>query len=179
MSQSKIVGFISHKLTLRGTEIAMYDYADFNESLLGNKSIIITKDYEKIKNEYDVHIDAYKKFQNRFTVLYYETQNDVDEIVSKYNISHLYIIKISESDFLISTKCKNLIHKVFHSLNYHGDVYAVVSNYVNNRCNTNYPVVPHMIRVFDTQENLKNELNIPENAIVFGCYGGSSSFNEY
>ncbi len=45
----KIVGFLSNKLTLRGTEIAVYDYADYNETILNNKSIIITRDYNKIK----------------------------------------------------------------------------------------------------------------------------------
>uniref|UniRef100_A0A6C0HJ50 Uncharacterized protein n=1 Tax=viral metagenome TaxID=1070528 RepID=A0A6C0HJ50_9ZZZZ len=41
----KIIAFLSNKLTLRGTEIAMYDYAEYNEILLGNKSIIITRNY--------------------------------------------------------------------------------------------------------------------------------------
>jgi hypothetical protein len=47
----KTIAFLSNKLTLRGTEVALYDYADYNEKILGNKSIIITRDYEKNKNE--------------------------------------------------------------------------------------------------------------------------------
>jgi hypothetical protein len=34
----KYIGFLSNKLTLRGTEIAMYDYADYNETILNNRS---------------------------------------------------------------------------------------------------------------------------------------------
>jgi hypothetical protein len=41
----KIIAFLSNNLTLRGTEVALYDYADYNEKILGNKSIIITRDY--------------------------------------------------------------------------------------------------------------------------------------
>jgi len=37
------VAFISNKLTLRGTEIALYNYADYNEKYLNNESIIITR----------------------------------------------------------------------------------------------------------------------------------------
>ena len=71
------VAFLSNKLTLRGTEIAIFDYADYNEKILGNKSIIITRDYEKIKHEYDVDIQAYNKFKNRFGVFYYENQLNI------------------------------------------------------------------------------------------------------
>jgi hypothetical protein len=46
----KTIAFLSNKLTLRGTEVALYDYADYNEKILGNKSVIITRDYEIIKN---------------------------------------------------------------------------------------------------------------------------------
>lgn len=52
----KTVAFLSNKLTLRGTEVAIYDYAHYNETLLGNHSIIITRDYNRIKNEYDVDV---------------------------------------------------------------------------------------------------------------------------
>jgi len=55
--------FLSNKLTLRGTTVAIFDYADYNEKILGNKSIITTRDYEKIKNEWDVDIKAYEKFK--------------------------------------------------------------------------------------------------------------------
>ena len=33
------IGFISNKLTLRGTEVNLYDYADYNELLLAEKTV--------------------------------------------------------------------------------------------------------------------------------------------
>ena len=107
---SQRIGFLSNKLTVRGCEIAMYDYADFNETLLNNKSIIITRDFNRIQYEYDVSVDAYRKFHSRFTVEYYATQQDIDRIVEKHGLTHLYIIKGGGFDGLFSTKCKNLIH---------------------------------------------------------------------
>ena len=171
------IGFLSNKLTLRGTEIAMYDYADFNETLLKNKSVIITRDYNKIQGQFDVSSDAYAKFHNRFTVEYYQSQQDIDNIVEKHNLTHLYIIKAGSWDGLASTKCKNLIHCVFVTSQPHGQVYSVISDEVNRLHNTNYPVVPHMIRNFETNEHLRIELAIPENAIVFGRYGGMETFD--
>lgn len=43
----KTIALLSNKLTLRGTEVSLYDYAYYNETLLNNKSIIITRDIEK------------------------------------------------------------------------------------------------------------------------------------
>jgi hypothetical protein len=173
----KIVAFLSNKLTLRGTEIAIYDYADYNEKILGNKSIIITRDYEKIKNLWDVDIKAYEKFKNRFEVYYYETQSDIDQIIINNNVSHLFIIKAGSWDGLISKKCKNIIHCVFDVSSPHGEVYVPIGNTINKQYGTNYPVMPHMVTLPECSENLRSELGIPENAIVIGRYGGKESFD--
>ena len=175
--EQKIVGFLSNKLTLRGTEIAMFDYADFNETILNNKSIIITRNYNNIKDHFDVNLEAYLKFKKRFQVEYYLKQQDIDAIVDKYKITHLYIIKGGANDGLISTKCINLIHCVFNTSQPHGQVYSAISSDVNRLFNTNYPVVPHMIRNCDTNLDLREELCIPSNAIVFGRYGGLETFD--
>jgi hypothetical protein len=175
--EQKIIGFLSNKLTLRGTEIALYDYAHFNETILENKSIIITRDYNNIKDHFDVSLEAYLKFQTRFTIEYYEYQQDIDEIVERHKMTHLYIIKSGTNDGLISTKCINLIHCIFNTSQHHGQIYSAISSDVNRLFNTNYPVVPHMIYNYNTTEDLREELNIPSDAIVFGRYGGIETFD--
>ena len=129
----KYIGFLSNKLTLRGTEIAMYDYAEHNEKILNNKSLIITRDFNLIKHEFDVSEEAYYKFNKRFNIEYYNNQQDIDKIVQKYNLTHLYIIKAGNYDNLISTKCKNLIHCVFTSKFKHGEIYSVISKLFYNK----------------------------------------------
>ncbi len=173
----KVVGFLSNRLTLRGTEIALYDYADYNESYLGNKSIIITQRYDKVKHLQDTDSLAYDKFTERFQIEYYDHREDIDEVVVRCEITHLYIIKYGVNDGLVSSKCKNLIHCVFNTTQPHGDVYAAVSNTVNVLHHTDVPVVPHLIRVNNTLDNYRQELQIPENCIVFGRYGGADSFD--
>jgi len=175
--EQKIIGFLSNQLTLRGTEIAMYDYADFNETILNNKSIIITRNYNIVKHGRDASLETYIKFKKRFQVEYYVSQQDIDAIVERYKITHLYIIKAGIWDGLISTKCINLIHCVFNTSQPHGQIYSAISNDVNRLFNTNYPVVPHMIRNFETDLDLRQELKIPSDAIVFGRYGGLETFD--
>jgi len=177
MTSKKIVAFLSNKLTLRGTEIAIFDYADYNEKILGNKSIIITRDYEKVKHEFDVDIQAYNKFNNRFNVFYYANQEDIDNIVSQNNVSHIFIIKAGDWDGIISNRCKNIIHCVFSTSCPHGQVYTPIGQTINNLQGTNYPVTPHMVTLPECNENLRDSLNIPTDAIVFGRYGGKESFD--
>ena len=175
-----IVAFLSNKLTLRGTEVALYDYAYYNETVLGNKSIIITREYESVKYEYDVDIQAYNKFKSQFQMEYYNrdnAQNDIDTIVNNKYITHLYIVKAGDWDGLISNHCKNLIHCAFTSGQPHGQVYSVLGQTVNHICNTNFPVMPYMVSLPDCDENLRDSLTIPTSAIVFGRYGGKESFD--
>lgn len=177
IDNSKVVAFLSNKLTLRGTEIAIYDYADYNEKILGNKSIIITRDYDKIKHEYDVDIQAYNKFKNRFNVYYYGSQQDIDNIISDNNVSHIFIEKAGDWDGLITTRCKNIMHCVFTTCYPHGEVYTPIGQTINDLQCTNFPVMPYMVTLPETNENLRSELNIPNDAIVFGRYGGKESFD--
>ena len=173
------IGFISNKLTRRGTEVNLFDYADFNETLLANKSIIITRPFELVKqiSPRDVEYDAYQKFWNRFQVEYYVNPSDIIDIVRNNGIDVLYIEKAgSPTDGLVFDCCKTIIHAVFTTLEPHGDLYAPISDTLNVICGTKYPVLPYMVRVFDTDENLRKELNIPDDAVVFGAYSGADEY---
>jgi len=175
------IGFLTPKLTFRGTEVAVYDYADYCETLLKHDSIIITRPFEVVEKEMDVEKTAYDYFQSRFNIVYYECIDDLDLIVEKNKLNVLYIIKggrMNENS-TFTTSCKCVIHAVFDSDDPHGDVYAVVGKSVNKINNTSHPVVPHMIRLDDTTDDLRDSLNIPKDALVFGRYGGLDSFDIY
>ena len=166
----KIIGFLSNQIGLRGTEVSLFDYAHYNEILLKNKSIILSKNV--------TDKEAYEKFSERFSEIhFFQNNEDIDKIVEKLNITHLYMIKSGENDGLLSTKCKNLVHCVFQSSQPHGDVYAVISETVNRNSGTSYPVVPHIVSTFDTNEDLREQLGIPPDHIVFGRYGGPDTFD--
>lgn len=175
------IAFLCHKLSLRGTAVAIYDYADCNEKILGNESIIFTRSYEDTKTEPDACIQAHTHFQQRFPVVYYRTNEDVDALIAKHDIDILYCIKSGriEHDTFITSACWCVIHAVFQSDQPHGDVFAVVGNTVNKLYNTSFPVVPHMIRLHPTTEDMRDILRIPKDALVFGRYGGAVTFDIY
>jgi hypothetical protein len=59
----------------------------------------------------------------------------------------------------------------------HGEIYTPIGETINQIYGANYPVTPHMVTLPDCDINLREELSIPENSIVFGRYGGKESFD--
>lgn len=166
--------FHENELNYRGTSIAMYDYADFNERILGNESIIIYN-----KNCKTNHPLGIEKFKKRFNVLEYQNFSEVDPLIQKHNIDLLYAIKNGDVDGILSKECKTAVHAVFKHCEPHGNVYAYVSEWLAQEMSGGiYPFVPHMVNFeVETKEDLRTELNISRNAKVFGYYGGAQSFN--
>lgn len=165
------IGFWDNQLSERGSSTAVFDYAYFNQTLLGNKSFIF---YEESNCNNDKQV--IQKFNNHFTVNACKTFEEVDTYIQKYNIEILYIIKSGQKDNKLSKIAKNFVHCIFNCKEPHGDIYASISDVVEEY-DYKYPVLPHMINIPDHNENMRKDLNIPEDAIVFGRYGGKEQFD--
>ena len=166
------IAFHTPQLDCRGTCVALYDYADYNEKILFNKSLIVVP--KSAENEFS----AFNKFNNRFKVFFYENIEDLETYLINENYNILYCIKYGKNDNIFSKKIKTVIHCVFDLSEPHGDVYASVSENLAKKYKTDL-FVPHMISIMpeNNQNNMKNILNIPENGIVFGRHGGMDTFN--
>lgn len=166
--------FHENELNYRGTSIALYDYADFNEKYLGNESVIVYN--RTLPTNHSLGIEKFKK---RFKVYGYTDFREVSQIITKNQIDLLYAIKNGDRDGVESDDCKTAIHSVFKHFEPHGDVYAYVSEWLSQEMTgAKYPFVPHMVHFeTETQDDLRDLLNIPKHAKVFGYYGGAQSFN--
>jgi hypothetical protein len=165
------VAFWDNQLCERGTTVSLYDYAFYNQSILKNTSFIF---YDK-NSQYN-KMDVIDKFNQRFIVHGVDNFNEVDNYIKQFNITHIYIIKYGHNDGKTSLIAKNCIHCVFDCTQPHGYVYASISSSVYGN-NGKYPVVPHMINLPSHSDNMRQKLNIPKSAIVFGGYGGCYSFS--
>jgi glycosyltransferase involved in cell wall biosynthesis len=166
--------FHENELNYRGTSIALYDYADFNERYLGNESVII---YDRnCKTNHPLGIE---KFKSRFEVFGYDDFSQVDPFIKKNKIDIFYAIKNGNNDGVISRECKTVVHAVFKNFEPHGEVYAYVSQWLSQEMTGGkYPFVPHMVNFEqEIHDDLRQELNIPKSAKVFGYCGGAQSFN--
>jgi hypothetical protein len=168
----KIIAFWSNQLCERGTEIAMFDYAYYNQILLGNKSIILYNMHNRNNS-----LEVIEKFKKEFPVFGVPDFKFVDQILLEQKCDILYDIKYGNNDGQISKVCKTVIHCVFVCEQIpHGDVYASIGPLVAGN-NGKYPVVPHIVNLPNSELNMRKELNIPKNAVVFGRHGGKETFN--
>jgi len=165
------VAFLTNHISYGGTEVSMYDYAHFNEVLLGNTSIVITRDFRA------THGEIYEKFAKRFPVFYIQTQQDIDRIAEQEGVDVVYVQKSGEVDWFVSKHRKCVVHAVFTTKFPHGNVYAAISSSLNQLHRTNVPVVPYMVYVEENEESFRKELGIPEDAVVFGRHGSYDSFD--
>lgn len=166
------IAFHSNQLSLRGTEVSMYDYAKYNELLLNNESIILAKDPSVWNYS---HPKAIKKFKDRFPVFFYKKESDIEAILNKEGVDILYAQKAGVIDGVVSKKVKTVVHSVFQHHQPHGDVYAYISKWLGNKYNK--PFVPYIVDLPEVDTNLRETLSIPVDATVFGRHGGLETFD--
>jgi|SaaInlV_150m_DNA_4_1039716.scaffolds.fasta_scaffold00218_4 FkbM family methyltransferase len=163
------IAFHDNQLCERGTTIAVYDYAYYNKHYLGNESIIM---YDATNNHSNVSA-VIEKFAKEFTLRPYNHWSEADGILSQEGCDILYMIKAGDWDGRMAKVCKNIIHCVFNTQYKHGDVYGRISSCFGK----DYPVVSHIATLPDIDTNMRQELTIPDTAVVFGRHGGMDQFN--
>jgi hypothetical protein len=168
------VGFHTNHLSFRGAEIAVYDYAFHNQVILQNESLVF------YKSKYQSEPTVIQKFEKQFKLFPYQDGAQLAKLAELEKLDLLYFIKSGERDGDIVDAVPCAIHAVFPTRpeEFHGDKFAFVSEWLAKECsNQKLPFVPHMIDLPDVAGDLRNELNIPKDATVVACYGGSDSFN--
>lgn len=167
----KKIAFHSNQLGIRGTEVAMYQYAKYNEEILGNKSVIVSfpnRDH-----------GAIEKFRDRFEVVLMEWW-EYESYLTQNNFDYLYLIKMGTNDGYCLQTIPCLIHAVFRFNDPHGHKYFYVSDWLakDQGYDPETHSLPHICeRLPQSEYNFKEKHNIPSTARVFGCYGGSTEFN--
>ncbi len=176
----KIAFFIRH-FGERGTEVSVYDYAHYNETLLGNQSIIIGFTPEMYARQgLTCMPDVLDKFRKRFPVFLVNSFAEVDPLLRRENVDVYYTQThggLERPPFGDVTACTYAVHCVFETRQPHGDIYFSISQQLNERFGTAVPVVPYPVHRGLTKETMRAELGIPEDAIVFGRHGAMDTFD--
>lgn len=181
----KNVAFFVRHFLERGTEVAVFDYAHYNETILHNNSFIICFSLEAQKAfGMPTSSISYPMFEERFPIITIDSIHDMSEIISRFQIHTFYTLTHgSKPDIYhfenkdIWQTCKTIKHCVFDLSGQEGDVYCAISHTLNKQFNTQYPVVPHIVHLPDVKDDFRNNLNIPINATVYGRYGGFDTFD--
>lgn len=162
------IGFLNNQIDARGTGNAVYNYAHYNEEILGNTSKIFFLPSHAMSNQ----PDAVHKYIKRFTHLYEFTPENLTDV------DLLYHIKSGAPDEVNPDHPDYAVHAVFDAQP-HGDRYAVISEWMGLR--NNLPFVPHIVDPLSVPEFIEKDLRkffkIPDDATVFGRIGGWDSFD--
>lgn len=170
----KRVAFYSPHICLRGTTVALTDYAHFNQVYLNNESIIIN-DKDDSRNSVSA-IDKVRQLD--INLIGIQSVRDLDRVLQDNKCDAVYIIKVGRRDERWASVCKTLIHCVGMEYDPHGDVYSYVSEWLSKECSGGKcPTVPYMVHLPETDENMRNILGIPHDALVFGRNGGIDTWD--
>jgi hypothetical protein len=167
------VAFVEYNLGYRGTQGSVWAYALYNEELLGNKSYILTRTHPNIRNE-DIDDQSIKYFVDHFEV-YHTSDESLDKILSDLAIDVAFVVLGGKlHDVKLPSNIPTITHCIFGTENKEGTLQTAISEYVaQGTCD----VLPNIVMVHDTYEDLREELKIPEDAMVFGRYGGYTTFD--
>tara|TARA_B110000259_G_C14030145_1_gene406325 strand:+ start:285 stop:3323 length:3039 start_codon:yes stop_codon:yes gene_type:complete len=174
ITNKKTIAVHVNQFSIRGSEIAIYDYACYISTLLKcNVAIVIPKNHKEHVHPntgltYDKDIE--NKFLKSFDVYEY---TDLDKTLLDIKADIFYVLKSGEQDNIISTKIFNSIHCIFQCTHEfkHGDSYGCISENINN-CGSF--VVPHICHSLPLSTE---KLSLENFRYVFGCYGGFESFD--
>lgn len=166
-----------NSLNLRGTSVAVHDYAIWLKNKYDIECLI-----SYFKNDPNNNDSVVKKFNKHFEIIPLNSPNDIDKEIQKNQIDLFYAIKAGSKDEIVASNIKTAIHAVFpcSTDNIHGNVYAYVSEWLAKECSNNtLPYVQHMVYmpVIDKNDNFRKTLNIPNDATVYGRYGGIETFD--
>jgi len=167
------VAFHSHGLTLRGSEVALLDYAVQNEAVLGNRSYLVIRERPGLEEH-----PVFRLWRAKLPCLRYRDLRQLASDLRNEGVEVFYQIKPGSDDGLAVAGVRNCIHAMFAATEFHGDVYAYVSGWLSRvMTGREDRFVPHLVARAADRGNLRTRLGIPAGAKVFGRHGAADTFN--
>lgn len=166
--------FHDNSLCVRGTTVALYDYAYYCKHMFGIDSIIM---YDN--NHFANDKKTIEKFKKEFSEVYsYISKIDMQNQISDLKVDAFFMLKHGKNDGVLSNSCENWINAIGPCSrgDIHGDKFYMGSKWLTD-VSEGIDYVPYMVNLPDNTDDLRKELNIPKDAIVFGRNGGHDSFN--
>lgn len=185
---ARTVAFFCRHFTERGTEVATFNYAHFNEVILGNRSIIVhfSKATQRKLRLLPTR-ECYPKFATRFTTVEINEIAEMKAVIEKYDVVAFYTRTHGGPDFYhfenedIWRGCVTIKHCVFTMSKPEGTHCCALSECIARKCRrcTVPPLVLPTITSLSRSPRGqldRAELGIPADALVFGYHGGPPCF---
>lgn len=167
----KKIAFHSNQLGLRGTEVAVYAYAKYNEEILGNKSVIFSHPW--------ADMSTLQKFKDRFEVVLTDW-GSYEKYLIDNQFDFLYVIKMGTNDGYCLSTIPTIVHAVFRFNDPHGHKYVYVSDWLckDQGYDPETHSLPHICEKLPPPKyDFREKMGISNDVKVFGCYAGATEFN--
>jgi hypothetical protein len=165
------IGFQAGTLNERGMSVALHDYAQGAQNILGHEAFVF---YSAAGSAPDV----VEKFGRTLNLVPVAQGQDPRTVSEPYRLDFCYYIREGRQDQFNIAAGRSGVHAVFRHFEPHGDVYAYVSDWLAGWMSGGLaPAVPHIVELPEPQGTLRQQLGLPEDAFVVGRYGGFDQFN--
>jgi hypothetical protein len=194
--------FQAYGLSYRGGTNSLKDYAHYNETLLGNKSVIAF-DQETLETTFSPEStipSVLESFQNRFEVFTYSSEEELNEFASAFDLMYTQRSGLIESPQIETNTALHIVFKHYAPYAYkNACISDWLSDYLYEKCSNpetlkevdcrqgkdipiqHLPFVPYIVDLPAAQpdkvQELKDKLGIPKDNFVFGRHGGFYEFD--
>ena len=173
-------------LNYRGVTNSTIDYAYYNQTVLGNESVIA---YDKnFDASQGLDIGSKEEVVNRvssmFKVIPLQHFSHLNKIAENFDV--VYTQKAGHTDDQMVYTTRHAVHAVFQYYQPHGTSYAYISEWLSKEiektvANKPIPFVPYVVNLpplsSHARKTIRSSLGIPENAFVIGRLGGLMTFD--
>ena len=168
--------FYCPTLNYRGTTNAILNYAYFNQTLLGNTSVLAYDASASYIQDLGSEDKVLRDVSSRFPVIAVDGLSGVSAVSDNYDI--VYIICSGRLSGEIPRMPRTAIHAVFGELEPHGTRYAFVSEWLSQRYSGSLvPFVPHVVELPEQRISIRRQLGISDDQVMVGRIGGYSTFD--
>lgn len=187
------IGFLDNQINERGGTMQAFLYAKYARDILGHS---VTMIYPKIRYMYEESAWTRRKriwlshvsgrYREKIKVPFDQKMADkvvrggielkqvsLDEDLGQFDAIHH--IKLGKNDDFRPKGARYWVHAVSVASQRHGDRYAAVSSWLGRR--DGVPYVPNLVVYADDSGNLRQQLGIPQDGIVFARYGARGTFD--
>jgi len=162
--------FYCNQLNLRGSTVAIRDYARYNQEILGNESVICYNRDIPCNVDETNSFEIISSFQKEFEVRTISNDNNYDGVCKDIDLA--YFMRHGGPEPLPDITSV-AVHAVFQNKNPYGHgKYAFISEWLSNYCSDGkIPWVPYIVQLPEPTQDLRDYFGIPKNKIVIGRLG--------
>lgn len=166
--------FHTNSINFRGTTVAVTDYARYNQTILGNESIISYNAALGYERDMGSEPRVIEQLQKEFVVIGHD--NNLEPLIDQEKVDFAYFIRAGQREPLPSN-VRTGVHSVFQFNEPHGDRYAYISSWLSQHMsNGQIPYVPHIVSLPDPDSS-RAEYGISNEQIIIGRLGGFYTFD--